>query len=267
MSFKDHFSAHARDYARYRPTYPGELFAWLSQIAPQHTYAWDCATGNGQAAVGLAAYFDSVIATDASSDQLRNAEPHPRIVYRIAPAERSGLKTGSIDLIAVAQALHWLDLPRFFAEANRVMRPAGVLAAWAYKVVRITPEIDRVIGDFYTRIVGPFWPPGRAIVEAGYATIDFPFEELNPPRFEMKACWTLSQLVGYLRTWSATQKYIAARKTDPLDHLEQVLLPLWRDHRTRTIRWPLSLRVGRKQEHSFAFARPGESVLRGRSNS
>lgn len=245
MNFKDHFSGHASGYAHYRPTYPDKLFAYLGDIAPQRARAWDCATGNGQAAIGLAGHFDTVIATDASSSQIRNARAYPRVEYCVATAEDSGLESGSIDLIAVAQALHWFDLPKFFAEAKRVLQQGGVLAAWAYNLVKITPEIDPIINDFYANTVGPFWPPERAIVEAGYLTIDFPFEQVNSPPFQMKTEWTLPQLLGYLRTWSATRNYIAVRKIDPVDHLEEALLPVWSANKTRPVTWPLSLRVGR----------------------
>src|SRR5262245_38403499 len=125
-SFKDHFSTVASNYALYRPRYPAELFAYLATLVPTCEFAWDCATGSGQAAVALAAHFKRVIATDASATQIANGETHPRVEYRVAPAEQSGLAAASVDLLTVAQALHWFDLPRFFVEANRVLRPRGV---------------------------------------------------------------------------------------------------------------------------------------------
>jgi SAM-dependent methyltransferase len=244
--FKDHFSKHAADYAKFRPRYPNELFAYLASISPSRQRAWDCATGNGQAAIALAAQFDIVIATDASTKQIENAPADQRVEYRVAAAEESGLESDSIDLITVAQALHWFDLSKFWAEAKRVLKPQGVLACWSYNVVSVAPEIDRITDRFYRKTVGPFWPPERAIVEAGYRTIDFPFHEIVPPLFRMETRWTLDQLLGYLRTWSATQKFIAANNFDPVGRLENELAEIWQPRdAARTIAWPLSLRVGR----------------------
>jgi len=244
--FKDHFSGHAADYAKFRPRYPNELFAYLASISPSRTRAWDCATGNGQAAIALTTQFDGVIATDASAKQLESAPPDPRVQYCVAAAEKNGLESHSIDLITVAQALHWFDLSKFFAEAKRVLKPQGILAVWSYNLVTIAPEIDRIIDRFYHETVGPFWPSERQIVEAGYRTIDFPFDEIESPPFRMETRWTFDRLLGYVRTWSATQKFIAANKFDPVHQLESELVEIWQPHHPpRTIVWPLSLRVGR----------------------
>lgn len=246
MKFKDHFSGHAADYAQFRPHYPEALFAYLASLAPGKALAWDCATGNGQAAVALAAFFERVMAADASAQQIETAEAHPHVEYRVAPAERSGLETGSADLVTVAQALHWFAIPAFFEEAKRVLRPGGIIAVWAYNLLSISPDIDRLIGIFYRETTGPFWPPERDIVEAGYSGVGFPFEEITAPHFEIKSHWTLAQLLGYLRTWSATQRFIAARHYDPVVLLGGELRNLWQPASdVRSVRWPLSLRVGK----------------------
>ncbi len=245
MTFKDHFSKQAADYARFRPRYPREMFEYLGRIAPSHALAWDCATGNGQAAVGLAAVFERVIATDASEKQIANAEPHERVEYRVAPAEESGLESGTIDLIMVAQALHWFDLPRFYKEALRVLKNNGVLAASAYKFFHITPAIDEVVNRrYYEEVVGVFWPPERMLVEK-FEELPFPFAEIETPSFEMIAQWHLEHLVGYLRSWSATQRFIAANERDPLTEIDDNLRDAWGDaEQTRKVVWPLILRVG-----------------------
>ena len=126
MTFKDHFSKQAADYAEFRPRYPREMFEYLTSVAPARQLAWDCATGSRQAAVGLAAVFDRVIATDASEKQIANAEPHEHVEYRVASGEESGLESSAIDLIIVAQALHGFDLDRFYAEVERLLKPRGV---------------------------------------------------------------------------------------------------------------------------------------------
>src|SRR4029077_9019073 len=201
MSFKDHFSAQAAAYAKFRPGYPQELCDYLGSIAPNRQLAWDCGTGNGQAAVGLASVFDRVIATDASAKQIANAQLHERVEYRVAPAENSGIKSGTIDLIMVAQALHWFDLDRFYAEARRVLKPDGVLAASAYNLLRIEPAIDEIVNRYYYEVVGPFWPPERKLVE-NFADLPFTFHEIEPRKFEMTAQWNLDPLIGCLRSWS-----------------------------------------------------------------
>jgi SAM-dependent methyltransferase len=246
MSFKDHFSKQAADYAIFRPGYPQELFAYLGTIAPSRQLAWDCGTGNGQAAVGLASGFDRVIATDASEKQIANAQPHEHVEYRVAPAENSGIESETIDLIMVAQALHWLDLDRFHAEARRVLKPDGVLAASAYNLLRIEPAIDEIANRYYYEVVGPFWPPERQFVER-FADLPFPLDEIDAPKFEMTAQWSLDHLLGYLRTWSSTQRFIAAKGTDPLDQITIDLRSAWgKPQRTRSISWPLVVRIGRK---------------------
>ncbi len=246
MKFKDHFSGHAANYAKFRPNYPRELFEYLASIAPGRGRAWDCATGNGQAAVGLSAFFECVIATDASEKQILDASRNERIEFRVGAAEKSGLASKSIDLVTVAQALHWFDLNAFYAEAIRVLKPRGILAAWCYGLLEIAPEIDTIVNRFYDESVGPYWPPERKMVEGRYRTIRFPFDELESPVFAMQAHWSLAQLLGYLRTWSATQAFITTHGSDPTEAITADLLGAWgKATRGRIVRWPLSIRVGR----------------------
>jgi SAM-dependent methyltransferase len=246
VTFKDHFSKQAADYATFRPTYPRELFDYLGSIAPSRQLAWDCGTGNGQAAVGLASVFDHVIATDASEKQIANAQSHEAIEYSVAPAEKSGIGSETIDLITIAQALHWFDLDRFYSEARRVLRPDGVLAASAYNLLHIEPTIDEVVNRYYYEVVGPFWPPERELIEQ-FANLSFPFHEIGAPEFEMTAHWNLDHLLGYLRTWSSTQRYIAAKRGDPLEQIIDDLRGTWSNPgQTRSVTWPLILRIGRK---------------------
>ncbi len=246
--FTDHFAPLATDYASFRPTYPAGLFAWLAEVSPGGALAWDCAAGSGQASLDLARRFRRVIASDASEAQIAAAPHHPNVEYRVAPAESSGLADASVDLITVAQALHWFDLERFYAEARRVLAPDGVLAAWTYGVLHVAgEEIDRAVQTFYADTVGPYWPPERSLVESGYRTLPFPFAELSPPSFIMESEWNLAQLLGYFRSWSATGRFIAARGHDPVTELERMLAPLWGDPALcRRVSWPLSVRAGRK---------------------
>ncbi|MCP5142550.1 MAG: class I SAM-dependent methyltransferase [Gammaproteobacteria bacterium] len=247
MSFKDHFSGHAGSYAAARPRYPASLYAWLAQIVPTRGHAWDCATGSGQAAVALAAHFDRVTATDASAGQIDNASAHERVRYAVAPAEASGLGDGSIDLITVAQALHWFDHARFYTESHRVLREHGVLAAWSYGLSRVSPAIDRIVDALYEDLLGPWWPPERRHVENGYRDLPFPFTEIPAPEFSMQFSWTLPQFIAYLHTWSAMQRYLREHDPSAIDALETRLARAWGGaDRVRSVNWPLTLRVGRK---------------------
>lgn len=245
-SFKDHFSGHADRYGAFRPTYPPALFEYLGSLCNHHDLAWDCATGNGQAAIGIAPYFDSVIATDASRKQLDQAVPHAKVRYLNAPAENSAIADASVDLVTVAQALHWFDLPKFVDEVRRVCKPEALFAAWCYQLHTITPEIDAVVHRLYSDILGAYWPPERLLVEDGYASLAFPFRAIAPPAFKMTARWDLNHLLGYLDTWSPAQLYRAARNEDPRELIRPALEAAWGDPgQERPVTWPLSLRLGR----------------------
>lgn len=246
MDFKDYFSKQASEYTRYRPHYPAPLFEYLAELAIDHQLAWDCATGSGQAALGLAIYFEKIIASDASDEQIANAVAHDRITYVVAPAERTEITSGLVDLIVVAQALRWFDLDRFYAEVRRVSQEGGVLAVWSYSLLRISSAIDRVLDHFYTNVVGPFWPPERKLVDDKYQSTSFPFEELVAPPFKMEARWNLDRLVGYLGTWSSVQKFKDKHNTDPIEIVIRDLRRAWgRPEDEKEINWPIHMRVGR----------------------
>ncbi|MBM9500607.1 class I SAM-dependent methyltransferase [Leptospira sp. 201903071] len=245
MGFRDHFSSHSSSYSEYRPGYPRELFSYLKSLVPDGNVVWDCGTGNGQAAVSLAEFFDKVIATDPSANQIASAEPHPRVEYRVSKAEESTLENHEVDLITVAQAFHWFDFEPFFKEVRRVGKKNGILAIWGYQMHRISPEVDALIDKLYGEIVGTYWPPERKYVEEEYKTISFPFEEILPPSFSMKEEWTADQVLGYLGTWSSVQKYIQKNESDPVSLIESDLRSAWGAVKTRTVEWPLFFRIGR----------------------
>jgi SAM-dependent methyltransferase len=245
-AFKDHFSGHAADYRAFRPTYPPELFAFLASVSPGRDLVWDCGTGSGQAALPMADYFERVFATDASAEQVKNAEPHPRVEYAVAPAEACPLPNACADLVTVAQALHWFDHARFYPEVRRVCKPGGLFAAWSYDFHSVNPDIDPLLNRLEADFIGSYWPPERAYVDAGYRTIPFPFEEVETPKLEMTAEWDLGTLLGYMNTWSALKRFEKANGFNPLERLEGQFAEAWVDPATmRTVRWKLILRVGR----------------------
>ena len=245
-AFKDYFSRQAAAYADFRPTYPDELFAWLAGLAPGATTAWDCATGNGQAALGIMPYAERVIATDASGPQLAHAQPLPNVHYAQMRAEDAAIASGSVDVVTVAQALHWFDIGSFFTEVRRVVRRGGIVAAWCYSLIRIAPEIDRVIDGYYFETLRDAWAPERKLVDRGYRDVPFPFDEIAAPSMSIVDSWTRGHVLGYLRTWSGTRVLQEREGRDPVLEVEQAIAPLWPDAYTpRDVRWPLSFRVGR----------------------
>jgi len=241
------FTTVAREYAEFRPGYPPELFAWLAGIAPALDAVWDCGCGSGQASVALAGYFARIHATDVAAEQIAAARPHPRVRYSVAPAERSGLADASVDLVTVAQALHWFDVEAFYAEARRVGRPRALLAVWNYPRPRFVDDrLDRVFFDFYSNVVGPYWPAGRRHIEANYTTLPFPFRELPHPEFGLELDWPFEQVIGYVSSWSATAQYRKALGRDPVPLLRESLGAAWPgDGATAQVRIPLGLRVAR----------------------
>ena len=244
--FKDYFSGQAASYSMFRPTYPARLFEWLAQAAPRRDCVWDAGTGSGQAAGGLAEHFTRVVGTDASSAQVAQGAAHPRVEYRVAQAEASGLPAAWADLVTVAQALHWFDLAKFFDEARRVLAPDGLLAVWCYGDPRLEdPAVDRVVHGYNRGTVEEYWPPERDLVLAEYRTIPFPFREIPTPSLTLEATWTLPQLAGYLRSWSATARYAKVLGDDPVAAVEEQLLGVWGPPETAcTVRWPITIRAG-----------------------
>jgi SAM-dependent methyltransferase len=244
--FADHFSRISTGYAAFRPRYPAPLFDALAAAAPARRLAWDCASGTGQAALGLAGRFDRVIATDASPSQVRRGAPRRGVHYVAARAEASAVRPGSADLVTVAQALHWLDLDRFYREARRALVSGGLLAVWTYGRHWVDGgPVDRVLDHFYREVVGAYWPPERRWVEAGYRGLPFPFREepiAAPPMVEE---WTRDQMLGYIGTWSAVVRCREETGIDPVAELATRLAPLWTGDERRRIHWVLTVRAGR----------------------
>jgi SAM-dependent methyltransferase len=221
----DHFGKVAASYAEHRPTYPAGQFHWLAEECASHDMAWDCGAGNGQASIALANHFDKVIATDLSDSQIANAKTHARVEYRVATAEASGLPSSCADIVTIAQALHWFDLEKFYSEVRRVLKPDGLIAAWSYGMIVVTNDATNdCLQHFYRHVIGPYWPPERHHVETGYRDLAFPFERIKTPNLTMNVEWTLNQLLGYLRSWSASARYHSATGIDAVNELSNELI-------------------------------------------
>jgi len=242
---KDYFSTQAAVYAAFRPHYPQEMFDFVLHHVPNRLSAWDCATGNGQVALVLARYFETVHATDISDKQLEQAPAADNIVYAISPAEKTAFKNDSFDLITVGQALHWFDRQKFYSEVNRVARKGAVIAVWGYSLLQIDPSIDAIIANFYNNTVGSYWDTARKLVEDEYRSIEFPFEGIKTPDFFIDVQWNLSHLAGYLESWSATQQYIQANDINPVPALMADLSKFWKEEEIKSVRFPLFLLLGR----------------------
>ncbi len=242
---KDLFSAQASEYARFRPAYPAGLFHFLFDHSPALERAWDCATGNGQIALRLAERFAHVDATDISARQLQHAHRHPRIHYALGRAEAPDFPDAVFDLITVGQAAHWFDLERFYAQAKRLLKPHGLLALVGYARLRTEPAVATLMEILYSDILGPYWEPERRLVETEYQTLPFPFEEISLPPLHIEYAWTRAQLLGYLSTWSAVQRYAQQTGQSPFssEWLEQ-LAAAWPGEETRTVQFPVFGRVG-----------------------
>jgi SAM-dependent methyltransferase len=247
MSHAGHFTSVAREYADFRPGYPPELFDWLAGSCAARDAVWDCGCGSGQASRPLAAHFAQVFATDVAAEQIAAAKLLPNIRYSVAPAEHSGLADGCVDLVVVAQALHWFDVAAFYAEARRVARPGALIAVWTYPLPILgDAALNERFVAFYRDVVGPYWPPERKHVEAGYRSLPFPFPGIPVPGFSLTLEWSLERVVGYASSWSASARYRAARGEDPVPHLRRALEAAWPAAASVIpVSLPLRMRVGR----------------------
>lgn len=243
---KDLFSRQADVYAQYRPTYPDELFEYIVSFVAEKETAWDCATGNGQAAVKLASYFKKVIATDFSEAQLSKAIPKDNITYQLSTAESTPFRDNTFDLITIATAYHWLNWTLFHQEATRVGKEGAVIAAWTYYAVQFNePALDTLYNHFYKEIIQPYWDYERRYLDERYETVAFDFERLPSRPFASVLQWSREKFKGFLDSWSAVQRYKDVHHTSPLSRIEQDLDHLWPEHETRTVTLPIALLLGR----------------------
>lgn len=247
MKDEERFNKQSGAYAKFRPRYPDSLFKFLSENCDGHNLAWDCATGNGQAACGVAGYFDKVVATDISEEQIKHAFQNEKIEYKICKAENSKFPDRSVDLITIAQALHWFDFDIFYGEVNRILKPQGIIAAWAYSSSRISPEIDKITDYYDKKFLWEYWSTKNHYVFDKYNSIPFPFKKIECPSFKLECVWDYHEFSGYLSSWSAVEKFKQVNNADPFAEIEQSLKQAWGDlSKAKSITWELSIIAGRK---------------------
>ncbi len=241
---KDNFSTQSDNYARYRPTYPLDFFDYLNSIIKSKHNAWDCGTGNGQVAFELAKTFDNVFATDISQSQIDNALRANNIIYSVQPAESTNFANQQFNLVTIAQAIHWFDFDKFYAEVRRTAKEDALICVIGYGKIEVSEQIDPIISDFYENTTGPYWDKERKYIDENYATIPFPFREVPTPKFVNKLQWTLNHLIGYLNTWSAVTHFIKQNGYNPVDKLQDQIAQHWGGEQTREVKFPLLLRIG-----------------------
>lgn len=243
---KDLFTKQSEAYAKFRPSYPKEIFDFLLTQVKERNAAWDCGTGNGQVAASLAEHFKTVYATDISEGQLSKAIQKPNIVYKLEPAEKTSFENSMFDLITVAQAIHWFNFEKFYGEVKRTLKPKGIIAAITYTLPKIDDEVDSIINYFYTDVLDGYWDMERRYVDEMYQTIPFPFREIKAPIIISQYFWEAEQLIGFLQSWSAVQHYIDKNNSSPVDLVADDLRKCWRPNSKKTIVFPIIMRVGRK---------------------
>lgn len=231
--FQDHFSGVAVRYSESRPSYPTALYEFVAKMAPATERAWDCATGNGQAAVGLSPYFEEVFATDASHEQIANAAHRDNVIYSVQLAENTNFPARYFDAVTVAQALHWFDLGAFIIELGRVLKSKAVVAAWTYGFFRISEQIDDIVRAEFFEPISSFWPQANAAAWSGYRGVKIPFQRIDTPKFAMACRWNLDELLNYLSTWSAATRYIEKNGPGLIDKVGAEIGAVWGEPRRK----------------------------------
>ncbi|ETO92910.1 class I SAM-dependent methyltransferase [Legionella oakridgensis] len=246
MEYIKHFNRQTENYLSYRPDYPESFFDFLATLARANAYVWDCGTGNGQAAFSLSKRFDLIVATDINFSPLTIAPRCDNLNYICCASEKTPLLESSIDLITVAQALHWFNFDNFYAEVRRVAKPSAVFAAWCYSLGRMNEKIDAIIGKLYLDILGErYWPKERRYIDEHYQSIPFPFQRIMTPAFVIEKNLDLYALLGYLNTWSAVKEYQKYNHENPIELIINDLQAVWGDPKEqRIMRWPLHVLAG-----------------------
>lgn len=229
------FNQESDKYFLNRPRYPLELYRLTRDNCRKRDTAWDCACGNGQVSIDLIPYFSKIEATDINENQLKNSFNDSRISYSLQNSEVTNFPALYFDAVCVAQALHWLDTEKYFAEVKRVLKPGGLFACWGYSFFHVNEEIDTVIRSRLLERIDPYWSAQNRILHNRYRDIAFPFRKLNLPEIKMAVQWNLNQLLAYLETWSAVKLYREKEQKNIIEELRPLLLQKWDSNENREI--------------------------------
>ena len=233
-------------YAASRSQYPRELFSFITDLVVQHNAAWDCATGNGQAAVGVAETFDLVQATDIRQQQITHSLTRNNIHYSVCCAEKTAFVDNQFDLVTVAQALHWFDFDKFWPEVNRVLKPDGVFCTFAYIWCEVSPVIDIAVEGYIKRIDAPYWASNNKLVWDSYKGVEFPFAQIGTPKFTLQNLWGFQLFMNYIHTWSATRRCIEVKGIEFFERAKLQIVREWGDPKEkRLVTSPLTVMAGR----------------------
>lgn len=243
---KDLFSSNSELYSLARPSYPIEVVQELLNLVPENHFVWDCGAGSGQFTQLLAPYFDHVVATDISEQQLSKAPYFENVSYQLQSAEKTSFAAHSFDLITVAQAVHWFDFDEFYAEVYRTLKIDGIFAVIGYGLIHVEhPVLNRLIHQLYFEVLDGYWDPERKYIDDLYQTIPFPFEEISVPKMTMQYQWSKEQLINYLNTWSALKHFREKNQNQPLVEIQKFLE---NDHESVLVEFPVLFRAGKLQQ-------------------
>lgn len=248
MSYHKLFDFQSENYAKSRPHYPKEIYAYVASVCNENSIAWDGACGNGQAAEGLVQYFERVEATDISEQQIAKAIQIPRVTYSVQASENTNFSDNYFDVMCIAQALHWFDYKLFWPEVKRVLKPAGIIAAWGYSWFSIENAIDEIIAEKILKFIKPYWAPQNKLLWNNYREVPFPFERLDAPQIEMKMNWSINELFAYLQSWSAVRLCIEKNGSAFIDDAFDAIKIEWvEESQNKTVKMDFCLLVGRNE--------------------
>ena len=217
------FGAQSDAYREARPTYPLSLFSWIRENAPDNQRALDCATGNGQAAVALASYFDLVDAFDIHKKQIASAIPAHNIHYKVAKAEKLPYQDHCFDVITCAQAVHWFDHPNYWREMQRVAKPNALYCAFGYNRFLASDAMENTLIRPILDVVQPYWSDRNLMVWDGYdpVALKCPLDLIDIPVFKLELNWSVERFIAFMESWSATRK--ARANTQLNEQLDQLI--------------------------------------------